>query len=135
MLFPVVVHKDTDSDYGVTIPDMPGCFTAGVTIDDAVRNIQDAVECHYAGEAELPVASPLEHWLNDPDYAGGTWLMVDVDLSRLHVKARRINITLPENLLVEIDRYAQMHHMTRSGLLAQAAGQYIHGDSQRGGRP
>jgi metal-responsive CopG/Arc/MetJ family transcriptional regulator len=33
---------------------------------------------------------------------------------------------MPENLLHEIDRYAAQYNMTRSGLLAQAAGQYIH---------
>jgi len=126
MLFPVVIHKDTDSDYSVTIPDMPGCFTAGATIDEAVKNIQDAAECHYTGEAELPVASSLEHWMHNPDYAGGTWLMVDVDISRFAVKSKRVNITLPENLLSAIDRYAEQHHLTRSGLLAQAAGQFIH---------
>lgn len=126
MLFPIVIHKDPESDYCVTIPDMPGCFTAGKTLEDAVANIQDAAECHYSGEPTLPIASSLERWLHDPDYAGGTWLLVDIDLSRINVKARRINITLPENLLSAIDRYAADHHMTRSGLLAQAAGRYIH---------
>ncbi|MBN0609850.1 type II toxin-antitoxin system HicB family antitoxin, partial [Pseudomonas aeruginosa] len=29
MKFPVVLHKDPDSDYGVTVPDVPGCFSAG----------------------------------------------------------------------------------------------------------
>jgi hypothetical protein len=47
-------------------------------------------------------------------------------LAKLKVKAKRVNITLPENLLHEIDRYAEQYHMTRSGLLAQAADQYIH---------
>jgi len=125
MLFPVVIHKNTDSDYSVTIPDMPGCFTAGKTIEEAVINIQDAAECHYTGEAELPIASPLERWISTPDYEGGTWLLVEVDLSRINIKAKRVNITLPENLLSAIDRYAAAHHITRSGLLAQAAGQYI----------
>lgn len=128
MLFPVVIHKDPESDYGLTIPDMPGCFTAGGSIEDAVSNIQDAVECHYSGESELPIASPIERWISDPDYAGGTWVLVDVDLSRINFKSKRVNITLPENLLFEIDRYAEAHHLTRSGLLAQAAGQYIHAE-------
>lgn len=125
MLFPVVIHKDHESDYSVTIPDMPGCFTAGNSIEDAVSNIQDAAECHYSGESLLPIASSLERWLQDSDYSGGTWLLVDIDLSRINIKSKRVNITLPENLLNAIDRYAEAHHLTRSGLLAQAAGQYI----------
>ena len=52
--------------------------------------------------------------------------MVDIDLAKLKVKAKRVNITLSEKLLYEIDRYAEQYHMTRSGLLAQAADQYIH---------
>ena len=91
MLFPVVIHKEPTSDYSVTIPDMPGCFTAGKTLEDAVLHIQDAAECHYSGESVLPIASPLERWLNDPDYEGGTWLLVDVDLSRINIKAKRVN--------------------------------------------
>jgi hypothetical protein len=51
---------------------------------------------------------------------------IPIDLARLKVKAKRVNITMPENLLHEIDRYADKYHMTRSGLLAQAAGEYIH---------
>lgn len=126
MLFPVVVHKDENSDYGVTIPDMPGCFTAGTTLDEAINNIQEAAECHYVDEAELPVASSLERFVNDSEYAGGIWVMVNIDLAKLKVKAKRVNITMPENLLHAIDRYAEQYHMTRSGLLAQAAGEYIH---------
>ena len=126
MLFPVVIHKDAQSDYSVTIPDIPGCFTAGKTVELAVANIQDAVECHYTGEDSLPAASSLERWIDDSEYQGGTWVLVDVDLSRLNMKSKRVNITLPENLLREIDRYATQHHLTRSGLLSVAVGQYIH---------
>lgn len=129
MLFPVVVHKDENSDYSVTIPDMPGCFTAGETIDEAINNIQEASECHYIDESELPVASPLENLVNDPTFEGGLWVMVNIDVSKFKVKAKRVNITMPENLLNEIDRYAAQYHMTRSGLLAQAAGKYIHRNS------
>jgi len=38
----------------------------------------------------------------------------------------KVNITIPENHLHEIDRYDKQYHMTRSGLLAQAADQHIH---------
>jgi metal-responsive CopG/Arc/MetJ family transcriptional regulator len=36
-------------------------------------------------------------------------------------KAVRVNITLPEDVLAEIDRYAEDHGFTRSGFLTQAA--------------
>jgi metal-responsive CopG/Arc/MetJ family transcriptional regulator len=46
---------------------------------------------------------------------------VDIDVSRLSTKPVRINISLPENLVQDIDRYAKSHHLTRSGFLAKAA--------------
>jgi len=74
---------------------------------------------------ELPKPTALEALANDPEYSGGVWMLVDVDLSRLMTTAKRVNVTIPENLLVRIDRYAETHHMTRSGLLAQAVSRYI----------
>jgi predicted RNase H-like HicB family nuclease len=125
MLFPIVIHKDADSCYSVSIPDMPGCFTAGDSLQEAVGNIQQAAECHYFEEPDLPTPSDLERWINNPAFEDGIWVMVDIDLSRLQVKAKRVNITLPENLLSRIDRYVSAHHLTRSGLLAQAASRYM----------
>ncbi|MFO7748660.1 MAG: type II toxin-antitoxin system HicB family antitoxin [Desulfobacteraceae bacterium] len=49
MKFPVVIHKDKDSDFGVTFPDLPGCFSAGDTIEEALANAQEAAECHIDG--------------------------------------------------------------------------------------
>ena len=36
-------------------------------------------------------------------------------------KAVRVNVTLPEDVLEQIDRFAEAHGFTRSGFLAQAA--------------
>jgi hypothetical protein len=74
----------------------------------------------------IPAPTPLEKLAANPDFQGGVWLLVDIDLAKLKVKAKRVNITLSEKLLHEIDHYAEQYHMTRSGLLAQAADQYIH---------
>ena len=38
-----LIHKDADSCYGVSFPDVPGVFTAGDTIDDAIRNAAEAL--------------------------------------------------------------------------------------------
>lgn len=121
MLFPVVVHKDKDSDFGVTIPDIPGCFTAGGTLDEALANIQEAVECHLDGETEAPKPSSIEKYIKHRDYKGGTWVMVDIDLSFMSGKAVRINITVPENVLHKIDQAAKKHGLSRSNFLVNAA--------------
>ena len=49
MRFPIVIHKDKDSCYGVTVPDLPGCISAGETLDQAFGMAREAIECHVEG--------------------------------------------------------------------------------------
>ncbi|MEO5917665.1 MAG: type II toxin-antitoxin system HicB family antitoxin [Luteolibacter sp.] len=129
MRFPIVIHKDPDSDYGVTVPDLPGCFSAGDTTDDALSNAVEAIECHIEGllldGGKLPVPETVEHYRNEDRFSDGVWALVDVDVSKLSGKAKRVNITLPERLLVQIDSFAARHGDTRSGFLAHAALEYV----------
>lgn len=121
MLFPVLIHKDPESCFGVTIPDIPGCFTAGDSIDEAIRNVQEAVECHLQGATSVPQPSPIESYLANPEYRDGIWAMVDIDFSFLRKKHKRINITLPEDVLHTVDRLAKHRGLSRSAFLVQAA--------------
>jgi predicted RNase H-like HicB family nuclease len=129
MRYPVVIHKDKSSDYGVTVPDLPGCFSAGDTLEDALTQAVEAIECHLEGLLldgdVIPPVQSIETHLESRDYAGGTWALVSVDLSRLASKAKRINITLPERVLALVDEQAKREGETRSGLLARAALDYI----------
>ncbi|MCX7111073.1 MAG: type II toxin-antitoxin system HicB family antitoxin [Proteobacteria bacterium] len=65
MRYPIVIHKDTDSDYGVIVPDLPGCFSAGTTLDEAMSMAQDAIECHIGGllldGEQLPLLHSIEN--------------------------------------------------------------------------
>lgn len=123
MLYSVYVHMgDNKHAHGVTIPDFPGCFSAADDWDSLPMNIQEAIELYCEGEdMKIPAPTPLEQLVSRPEYEGGAWLLVDVDVSRLSTKPVRINISLPENLVQNIDRYAKAHHLTRSGFLARAA--------------
>ena len=130
MLIPVAIHKDTDSLYGVTVPDIPGCFSAGETIEEALSNTREAVVFHLAGmledgEAVTVSTRQIEELAQEADYAGATWALIDVDLQRLSLKQTRFNVSWPEYLLARIDAYAEAHHETRSGLLAKAAERYL----------
>jgi predicted RNase H-like HicB family nuclease len=134
MRFPIIIHKDKDSDYGVIVPDLPGCYSAGDTADDALSNAIEAIECHVEGllaDGEpVPVPSTLELHQCNRDYSGGIWAMVDVDLSKLSGQVKRINITMPERILSQIDSYALSHGETRSGLLTHAALEYVSSKSK-----
>ncbi|MDL1975778.1 MAG: type II toxin-antitoxin system HicB family antitoxin [Deltaproteobacteria bacterium] len=129
MKYPIALHKDDSSDYGVTIPDLPGCFSAGASIEEAIAMAQEAAECHIEGlliDAEpIPVPSSVEEYKNNPDYQDCLWALIDIDLSKLSLKSKRINITLPERLLTTIDHYVRKCGESRSGLLAQAITEYM----------
>lgn len=125
MLYPVYVHVgDADHAHGVTFPDFPGCFSAVDEWSDLPAAVQEAVEAHFSGEPDaVPPPTPLELLVGQADYAGGVWMLVDLDLSRIDSQPMRLNVSLPSNLVQQIDAWAKAHHMTRSGFLASAAAQ------------
>lgn len=130
MYYPVILHKDSDSDYGVSVPDIPGCFSAGATYDEALINAQEAIECHLEGllfDGEtIPLPTEMSEHLEKAEYKEGVWALVAVDLCQISGKARRVNITLPERILFLIDLYAKHHSMkNRSALIAEATLSYI----------
>ena len=125
MRFPVVLHTDDGVRFGVTVPDLPGCFSAGDTFDAALDAVLEAIDLHLEGLTEeghdIPAPRAIaEHRIN-PDFADGVWAAVEVDISRFEGRAEKMNITLPRRLLAKIDSYAKAHGETRSGFLAEAA--------------
>ena len=126
MKFPIALEPGTaDTAWGVVVPDLPGCFSAGDTAEEALTQAVEAIQAHCEILAEegqdLPTPRPLDTHQADPNFAGWVWALVDVDLSPFDGRAEKINITLPRRLLTRIDRYAKAHGETRSGFLATAA--------------
>jgi predicted RNase H-like HicB family nuclease len=125
MLFPIVIHKDPESTFGVTVPDLPGCFSAGGTLDEALRMSQEAIELHIEGLLEDNDAVPMPHSIDEhqdsKEYQGGIWALVDVDLDKLMGPAERINITVPRFALRKIDAAAAKAGMNRSQFLVRTA--------------
>jgi predicted RNase H-like HicB family nuclease len=86
-IYVAVVHKEPSSDYGVSFPDFPGCVTAGATLDEAMALARDALAFHLEGMAadgDLPPARPrtVAEVLADPELAGGTPFLVEIDPPR-----------------------------------------------------
>ena len=48
----VRINKESDSDWGASVPDLPGCVATGKTIDSALRRIERAIELHLDGMRE-----------------------------------------------------------------------------------
>lgn len=118
-----LIHKDADSDYGVSFPDLPGCITAGSTLDEARDMAAEALAFHLEGLAEdneaIPEPSSLEAVMAHAINRDGVAILVPASQSA--PKSVRINITLPADVLEQIDQYAEREGFTRSGFLAQAA--------------
>lgn len=130
MRYPVVIHKDENSDFGVMVPDIPGCYSAGSTYDEALNSVIEAIECHLEGlllDGEtIPVGSSMDLWVHNEEFKEGVWAFIDIDLSQISGKAKRINITIPERLLSLMDLYAKNHSIkNRSSFLADAALSYM----------
>ena len=118
-----LIHKEAESDFGVSFPDFPGCVTAGATLDEARDMAAEALACHIEGLEKdgetLPVPSSLEAVMSDAANRDGVAILVSAPTAP--AKTVRVNITLPADVLSEVDRYAEAHGLTRSGLFARAA--------------
>jgi predicted RNase H-like HicB family nuclease len=118
-----LIHKEPDSSFGVSFPDLPGCVTAGETLDEARIFAEEALALHLAGMARdgeaVPEPSGLDTIMADPENRDGVAVLIPTkDPSP---KTIRVNITLPEDVLAKIDQHAEREGMTRSGFLVHAA--------------
>lgn len=125
MKFIVVLHTDDGQRFGVTVPDLPGCFSAGDSLDDALNSALEAIDLHVetlveAGTA-LPTPSLLGQLQAKPDYAGGVWAVLDAPVEKYFGPAEKINITVPRLTLAHIDAYAKKQGLSRSGFMVDAA--------------
>ena len=117
---------------GVVVPDLPGCSSGGATIDEALRNAQEAVglwvDEMLAQGGKVPAPRPLETAFADPEIAAalseGAALAL-VPLVRDSGRAARANISIDAGLLDAIDEAAAARGLTRSAFLASAAREKI----------
>ncbi len=119
-----VIHKEEESDFGVSFPDFPGCITAGTTIDDAKDMAQEALSGHVACMLEenlpLPKPSSLENISKNDDYKDASaYFVVGINVPKK--EPIRFNASIDAELLSLIDLKAKQFGLTRSGFIAQAA--------------
>ena len=116
-LYPVVIHKDEDSDFGAVFPDFAG-YTTGGSVEDCLGQAEaflaDAVAFTLEEGDTLPEPTPVEEI--DGDIREGAALIA---LAPVIVpgRAKRVTITIEEDLLAAIDARTS----NRSGFLAEAA--------------
>ena len=127
MKYPIIIHKDAGSDYGATVPDFPGVFSGGTTLEETLSNVQEAIETYCEGEDgfEPPSPSSLDIVLASEDAEGGAVVLADVNFDFLEKKAVPVNITMPLYMRNRIDSAAKRNGLNRSQFMQRAAQTYI----------
>jgi predicted RNase H-like HicB family nuclease len=126
MLYPIAIEPRTEhSAYGVVIPDLPGCFSAGDTLEDAIAGAEEAglawIEAALDAGDPIPPPSPLEAIRTKKEFAGWILSLVTIDPAALDDTVERVNITLPRRILRRLDNEARAAGETRSGYIAKLA--------------
>lgn len=120
MNYIALIHKEEDSDYGVSFPDFPGCISAGETIEQAKIMAQEAVINHInllrEMKQHIPAPASLEEIMSCPENRSAIAFLVEVPSDHIV----RVNITLPKDILNIIDRRARRLNLSRSAFLAEA---------------
>lgn len=44
--YKAVVHEEAEGGYWAEVPELPGCFTQGETLDALYQNLLEAIACH-----------------------------------------------------------------------------------------
>lgn len=126
MRFPIAIEAgDEGTAFGVVVPDLPGCFSAGDSIDEAIANAEQAIDAWIEAALdegqEIPLPSTVQRWANDPEFSGWTFGIITVDPAALDNRIERVNITLPRRVLHRLDQRAKAAGESRSGYIARMA--------------
>ncbi|RST87002.1 CopG family transcriptional regulator [Aquibium carbonis] len=127
MRYIAFIHKEPDSVYGVSFPDLPGCISAGDTIDEAVQHAVEALSGHVrileADGDPVPPPRDFDAIMSDPDLEEDRQgaMTTIVPLVRDRGSTARINVSFDLGLLDAIDAAAKARKQTRSAFLASAA--------------
>jgi predicted RNase H-like HicB family nuclease len=127
MRYPIAIEpgKDTAA-WGVVVPDLPGCFSAGDTLEEALTQAEDAItgwiEAAIDGGQDIPAPTHIEALrAAHPEFDGWLWALVKVDPAMLDNTIERVNISLPRRVLKRLDDRARSAGETRSGFIARMA--------------
>ena len=123
MRYPIAIEPGTETTaFGVVVPDLPGCFSAGDSLDEALAGAEEAAAAWVdaaldAGEA-IPQPSSLDALRENSNYAGWTFGVITLDPALLDDTTERVNITLPRRVLKRLDALARAAGESRSGYIA-----------------
>jgi predicted RNase H-like HicB family nuclease len=125
------VYKDPDSSFGVSFPDLKGCFGAGDTYEEALENAKISLREYAAALAEDgdDMPKPRTH----SELIGNASEKIEFDRAAFIAEVpfiavgerRRINVSIDDRLLAGIDRACKSSGLNRSAFLAALAGDWL----------
>ena len=127
MRYPVAIEPGNEATaWGVVVPDLPGCFSAGDTMEEALIQAESAIaswiEAAIDDGQDIPSPSPIADLrAAHPELQAWTWALVKVDPAMLDETLERVNISLPRRVLHRLDAKARSAGETRSGFIARMA--------------
>jgi predicted RNase H-like HicB family nuclease len=124
MRYPIAIEPgDENTAFGVVVPDLPGCFSAGDTLDEAMENVKEAIalwiDCVLDSGEVIPKPSSLDVLRTNEEFEGWILAVVEIDPALLDDTIERVNITLPRRVLKRLDALAKAAGSSRSGYVAQ----------------
>jgi predicted RNase H-like HicB family nuclease len=127
MRYPVAIEPGTETEaFGVVIPDLPGCFSAGDSLEEAMANAEEAVvawiEAALDAGRDIPPPSSVDALRRQHrQWRAWVWAVVTVDPAVLDDTLERVNISLPRRVLHRLDALARASGESRSGFIARMA--------------
>lgn len=124
MRYPIAIEiGDEATAFGIVVPDLPGCFSAGDTLDEAMAGAEEAaaawIDATLDAGGAVPPPSSLEAVRANPDFAGWSFGVITIDPALMDDAVERVNITLPRRVLMRLDALAKAAGESRSGFIAQ----------------
>ncbi len=124
MRYPILIEVGSpDTAFGVVVPDFPGCFSAGDTLDEAVDAAKEAaaawIDVAMDNGLAIPKPSRLEDVRNCPGYIGWIVGVIELDDDISDDTIERINITLPKRVLRRLDDLAKSRGQSRGAFISQ----------------
>lgn len=126
MRYPIAIEPgDETHAWGVVVPDLPGCYSAGDTMDEAVQNASEAItlwiETVMDEGGDIPKPGDMAVHRANPEFAGWIWALAEIDPALLEDTIERVNITLPRRVLARLDAKAKEAGESRSAFIAHMA--------------
>lgn len=134
--YPVVlyaVQENGSSSYSALAPDFPGCISSGPSLQEALKNMRQALDLHLQALIEsgetVPEPSTVDEVRKGND-AEAIYGVIDLPLSEIQEKAlarksTRINVTFPGDLLHDIDEYCEQNGLARSRFFQLLAERFL----------